>query len=141
MEHVPKIWLWVKEMKRILKDDGKIIIISPVSWIYHEAPVDCWRIYPDGMKALLEEEALKAEVCEFTSLEKDLLPKGVPTIPGVSAFPPNGQMKRDISGKLKMLAFYNRIMNIIPGGQKLRVPRTVAYDNICIASKMEYENA
>jgi hypothetical protein len=28
--------------------------VNPVSWVFHEAPVDCWRIYPEGMKALLE---------------------------------------------------------------------------------------
>ncbi len=29
-----------------------------MNWPYHEAPVDCWRIYPEGMKALYEEAGL-----------------------------------------------------------------------------------
>ncbi len=70
MEHVKKIWLWVAELERICKPGGKVAIISPVSWPYHEAPVDCWRIYPDGMKSLLEDfTSLELEHCNFESLE------------------------------------------------------------------------
>ena len=48
MEHVKKIWLWIDELKRVTRKNGLIIVISPISWTYHEFPVDCWRIYPDG---------------------------------------------------------------------------------------------
>ena len=40
MEHVRKIWLWIKELERVCKTGGFVITISPVSWPYHEAPVD-----------------------------------------------------------------------------------------------------
>ncbi len=55
IEHVEKPWIWIKELKRITKPGGYIITINPVSWPYHEAPVDCWRIYPSGIRALAEE--------------------------------------------------------------------------------------
>jgi SAM-dependent methyltransferase len=69
MEHVRKIWVWIRELERVCKEGGLVITISPVSWPFHEAPVDCWRIYPDGMKALLDDTSLKIEHCEFESLE------------------------------------------------------------------------
>jgi SAM-dependent methyltransferase len=55
LEHVRRPWLWVKECARVLKPDGALVLISPASWPYHEAPIDCWRLYPEAMKVLLEE--------------------------------------------------------------------------------------
>ncbi len=69
MEHVKKIWLWIEELERICMPNGLVIIISPVSWPYHEAPIDCWRIYPEGMRALLEDTSLEIIDCHFESLE------------------------------------------------------------------------
>src|SRR5262245_34468699 len=59
IEHVGKPWVWITELARITKPGGLVITINPVSWIYHEAPIDCWRIYPDGMKNLYEHALLK----------------------------------------------------------------------------------
>jgi hypothetical protein len=64
-----QIWLWIKEASRVCKIGGKVITINPVSWPYHEAPVDCWRIYPEGMKALCEEASLRVLHSSFESLE------------------------------------------------------------------------
>jgi SAM-dependent methyltransferase len=55
IEHVRKIWKWMAEVSRVCRPGGTIITINPVSFRYHEAPIDCWRIYPDGMKALYDE--------------------------------------------------------------------------------------
>jgi hypothetical protein len=69
IEHVRKIWLWIKEVSRVCKIGGKVITINPVSWPYHEAPIDCWRIYPEAMKALCEEASLRVLHSSFESLE------------------------------------------------------------------------
>ena len=70
MEHVSRIWLWIKELERITKPGGKIILISPISWPYHEAPIDCWRIYPEGMKALINDFTnLNILLCNQETLE------------------------------------------------------------------------
>jgi SAM-dependent methyltransferase len=58
LEHVPKMWIWICEVARVCKPGGIVVTISPVSWPYHEAPVDCWRTYPDGMRALYEDAGL-----------------------------------------------------------------------------------
>jgi len=58
IEHVRMIWKWVPELARVIKKGGQVITVNPVSWGYHEDPVDCWRIYPEGMKALYTEAGL-----------------------------------------------------------------------------------
>jgi SAM-dependent methyltransferase len=69
IEHVRKIWRWFPELARITKPGGKIVIIGPVSWGYHEVPVDCWRIYPEGMRALCEDAGLEVLESRWESLE------------------------------------------------------------------------
>lgn len=54
LEHVPMPWVWIKELSRVLKKDGIIIVIAPFICLPHYFPVDCWRILPDGMKTLFQ---------------------------------------------------------------------------------------
>ena len=58
IEHVRKPWLWLPELARVTRHGGLVILISPISWGFHKAPIDCWRIWPDGMRALLEDAGL-----------------------------------------------------------------------------------
>ena len=51
-EHVEFFWLTWQEMVRILKPGGHIILIAPSRGQEHRYPVDCWRFYPDGFRAL-----------------------------------------------------------------------------------------
>ena len=53
-EHVKELWTWMAEQFRILKPGGHVICHNPFSEPYHEEPIDCWRIYPSGMRALME---------------------------------------------------------------------------------------
>jgi SAM-dependent methyltransferase len=69
LEHVRKPWVWIKEVARVCVKGGLVITITPVSWPYHEAPIDCWRVYPEGMKALYEEAGLDVIESTFESLE------------------------------------------------------------------------
>jgi hypothetical protein len=82
LEHIAKIWRWMPELARVTKPQGRVITISPVSWPYHEVPIDCWRTFPDGMKALCEDSNLRVEVSLFESLE---LPISRRALPGRSA--------------------------------------------------------
>ena len=80
-EHVEQIWKWLQEVERICKKGGRIIILSPVSWPYHESPVDCWRIYPAGMRALVENfTKLEIDTCFFESLEMEGYKNKIPSI-------------------------------------------------------------
>jgi SAM-dependent methyltransferase len=69
IEHVRKVWVWMQELSRVCKQNGLVVTVNPVSWPYHEAPVDCWRIFPDGMKALYETASLQVMMSECESLE------------------------------------------------------------------------
>jgi SAM-dependent methyltransferase len=68
LEHVKKIWVWIKEVARLCKTGGIVIIISPVGYPYH-GPVDCWRVFPEGMEALYEEAGLEVIMSNCESLE------------------------------------------------------------------------
>lgn len=54
LEHTKYPWLVMSQIARILKPGGRMCMIAPYSWGYHEHPVDCWRIYPEGMRAIVE---------------------------------------------------------------------------------------
>jgi SAM-dependent methyltransferase len=69
IEHVRKTWVWLKEVARVCKPGGLVITVNPVTWGYHEAPIDCWRIYPEGMKTLYDDAGLNVEHCTAESLE------------------------------------------------------------------------
>jgi len=43
-----------------------------VSWPYHEAPVDCYRYYPEGMKSVFEEADLQILTNQFGNFQFDL---------------------------------------------------------------------
>jgi SAM-dependent methyltransferase len=53
-EHVKFFWLTWMEMVRTLKPGGYIFLIAPSRGHEHRCPVDCWRFYPDGYRALAE---------------------------------------------------------------------------------------
>lgn len=51
LEHDEFFWLTFIEIERILKPGGLCCIIAPSSGKEHKYPVDCYRFYPDGLKA------------------------------------------------------------------------------------------
>jgi SAM-dependent methyltransferase len=69
IEHVRRPWDWMPELARVCRRGGYVVTVSPLSWPYHEAPVDAWRIYPEGMRALSEAAGLEVELSEFGTLE------------------------------------------------------------------------
>jgi hypothetical protein len=69
IEHVRQIWVWIGELARVCRVGGLVVTINPVSWPYHESPVDCWRMFPEGMKALYEHASLRVKLSRWESLE------------------------------------------------------------------------
>jgi SAM-dependent methyltransferase len=51
-EHIEFPWLTICEIARVLKPGGSAVVIAPSSGPEHRYPKDCWRFYPDGMRAL-----------------------------------------------------------------------------------------
>lgn len=55
IEHVRMPWVWLKEIVRITKPGGYVIMQCPgVTTPYHEDPIDCWRIWPEGFNSLFQ---------------------------------------------------------------------------------------
>lgn len=51
-EHIEYPWLIIEEMNRVLRKNGLICIVAPSRGPEHKYPLDCWRYYPDGFRAL-----------------------------------------------------------------------------------------
>ncbi len=51
-EHIEYFWRTMLEIARILKPGGLCCIVAPSAGPEHRYPVDCWRFYPDGFRAL-----------------------------------------------------------------------------------------
>lgn len=51
-EHIEYFWLTMFEIARVLKTGGLCCLIAPSGGFEHRYPVDCWRFYPDGFRAL-----------------------------------------------------------------------------------------
>jgi SAM-dependent methyltransferase len=119
MEHVRKPWVWIKEAARICKPGGYVITINPVSWPFHEYPVDCWRAYPDGMTALYEEAGLKVLTSRCESLEDAHLRRHIP-----------GRSLKNIYGHegWKTRAFVKVL-------ELLRLPIERPYDTVTVGQK------
>ena len=78
IEHVRKPWLWIRELARVCRIGGFVITINPVSWPYHEAPIDCWRAFPEGMRALYEDASLEVLLSSWESLEATQFRRHIP---------------------------------------------------------------
>lgn len=51
-EHIEYFWLTMLEIARALKEGGMCCLIAPSGGPEHRYPVDCWRFFPDGWRAL-----------------------------------------------------------------------------------------
>lgn len=133
MEHIGEIWTWLTELKRIVKKEGLIILISPTSWPYHEAPIDCWRIYPEGMKNLVKLTNLEIVELKCESLEIDLLKslRHLNLREGRSCF-----HDTTIKG-LKKINAYNALIKKIPIIKNLQLTTEIAFDLVTILRKRQ----
>ena len=118
IEHVPHPWRWMKELARVTKPGGHVITVNPVTWFYHEAPVDCWRIYPEGMKALSEEAGLNLVLSTWESVEIDNATKWLPD-----------------SLRSKKIRFQRMSLLLDLVGRALRSKFRGAFDTITVAEK------
>jgi SAM-dependent methyltransferase len=69
LEHTPFFWKALTEMKRVLTQGGVMCLIAPWTGNEHRYPTDCWRILPDGMRAI--GDWLNLSVLEASTSESD----------------------------------------------------------------------
>ncbi|MFZ5569095.1 MAG: methyltransferase domain-containing protein [Thermodesulfobacteriota bacterium] len=53
-EHIRYFWLTILEIARVLKPGGLCCVLAPSGGPEHRYPDDCWRFYPDGMRAMAD---------------------------------------------------------------------------------------
>ena len=69
LEHVRQPWTWITELARLLRPGGTLIIVTPVSWQEHRSPYDCWRVFPDGARALFEMAGIEPLLVKMETLD------------------------------------------------------------------------
>jgi SAM-dependent methyltransferase len=117
LEHVRKIWRWMPEVARVCRPGGLVITINPVSWHYHESPVDCWRIYPEGMRALSEDAGLEVLLSRWESVEMRRAEEMVPR-------------------KLRKQHIFQRLSGVFGMlNATVKFPIEAAYDTVTVARK------
>lgn len=55
LEHTLDPFAGIREMRRILKDGGYLLISAPLNWRIHGPIPDCWRFTEHGFKVLLRD--------------------------------------------------------------------------------------
>jgi SAM-dependent methyltransferase len=59
LEHTPRPQALVKEMARVLRPDGRLILSAPFSFRLHEEPHDYFRYTPHGLRDMCAQEGLE----------------------------------------------------------------------------------
>ena len=62
-EHIEFPWKTMEEIKRILKPGGMCFILTTSFGEYHPVPVDCYRFFADGLRALAKHSDLEVVHC------------------------------------------------------------------------------
>ncbi len=69
IEHIEDIYAWIKELTRIT--NNLVWVLAPNTYKEHKHPLDCWRVFPDGMRFLLGNVAgLEVLSSEISTLDK-----------------------------------------------------------------------
>ena len=73
LEHTIDPFGAIKEMRRILKDNGYLIVSAPLNWRIHGPIPDCWRFTEHGFKVLLRDfDIVEIDILETSG--RDLFP-------------------------------------------------------------------
>ncbi len=135
--HVRYPWVWLQELKRITKLGGKILTIGASSWPPCPSPIDCWRIYPDGMRNLNEFAGLETQlsVCESGEFEYYNIPRELEKVPNAinlsTGYGFNPRALRANKIKLAMIKW----MRHVPMVRALLNPVCMSYDTVTISVK------
>lgn len=73
IEHTLNPFDTVKEIRRILKDGGHLLISAPLNWRIHGPTPDCWRITEHGWNVLLRDFDI-VEIDILETPDRELFP-------------------------------------------------------------------
>lgn len=69
IEHVQDMQRWVAALLRICKPGALVCVIAPHTCGEHRFPIDCWRIFPDGMRWLFRDA--RGEILSCDAFKRD----------------------------------------------------------------------
>jgi SAM-dependent methyltransferase len=70
LEHTLNPFDAVKELRRILKDEGYLLVSAPLNWRIHGPSPDCWRFTEHGWRVLLKDfDIIEIDTLETTDRE------------------------------------------------------------------------
>jgi SAM-dependent methyltransferase len=73
LEHCLQPFDAIKELRRMLKDGGHLLVSSPLNWRIHGPVPDCWRFTEHGYKVLLKDfDQVEIDILETP--DRDLFP-------------------------------------------------------------------
>jgi SAM-dependent methyltransferase len=64
LEHLPRPDDALKELARVLKPGGELLLVVPLLWEVHQAPHDYFRFTRHGIRTLLESAGFEVSRCE-----------------------------------------------------------------------------
>jgi SAM-dependent methyltransferase len=130
LEHVRKVWVWIRELSRVCRPGGYVITVNPVSWPYHAIPIDCWRAYPEGMRALYDEGGLSVILSEWEAVADPQVCRSIPGRSQTALYQHEGWKTKVINRLLLAIGYpVERAFDIVTIGQKpLRPPSLQASD-------------
>lgn len=73
IEHTLNPFDTIKELRRVLKHEGYLLISAPLNWRIHGPSPDCWRITEHGWNVLLRDFDI-VEIDILESPERELFP-------------------------------------------------------------------
>jgi len=59
LEHVPDPWYMLKEIHRVLRPEGKLLLSAPQAWRLHEEPFNFYRYTKYGLQYFVQEAGLQ----------------------------------------------------------------------------------
>jgi SAM-dependent methyltransferase len=64
IEHLPRPWLMVAELGRVLRPGGRLYLTAPFDWHFCDEPHDYFRFTTHGVRALLDDAGFEVEQME-----------------------------------------------------------------------------
>lgn len=59
LEHTRRPWLFIENMAKFCRTGGLIYVCTPHTIGYHPYPIDCWRVYPSGLGAIMGDASIE----------------------------------------------------------------------------------
>jgi SAM-dependent methyltransferase len=69
LEHVRRPWRWIHDVVSLVRPGGLVWVCAPNTFQFHEYPIDCWRVWPDGLRALFEDAGLTEIACDRMAVD------------------------------------------------------------------------